>query len=106
MSLMKKLKLREVEDWPVVTQVDAVDSGLSWGPHSWVPHLSNPSSAGSNGPLGPEEGAHEKRRSVSERHQHPPSARGGYDQEAWRQGAWVRIPAWALAACGLRLRGL
>lgn len=65
MSLMKKLKLREVEDWPVVTQLEAVDSGLSRGPHSWVPHLSNPIT-GSNGPVGPAEGVHEKRRSVSE----------------------------------------
>lgn len=35
---MKKLKLREVKDLPMVT-LDVVDSGLSWGPHSWVLHL-------------------------------------------------------------------
>lgn len=39
---MKKLKRREVKDLPLVTQPDAVGSGLSWGPHSWVPHLSKP----------------------------------------------------------------
>lgn len=60
--LLMENQAQKGEGFPMVAQLGVVDSGLSGGPQGWVLHLADPSPTKRRGSLGPEEGAHKRRR--------------------------------------------